>query len=515
MVGGSLTVGRGEENDLALPDPDRLISKRHCVLEERGGDYVIIDISTNGTFLNYSPERIGELPAPLNDGDVITLGSYELVVEIADGRASRSDPFADIAPPLDAGPISPGQAVDDRAASDFVGTLDDPAGTDGDFLDDLLAPAPTPDGAPPRPSWERAVIPEDPLESPSVIPEAEDPFFRDELADPLRHGGASAADHSASEQDFFSVPKSRATLIPDDWDEEFAGIGSPSSDSATAAPPAAPMPPVADPFAVAPTPGPARAVPASDPLGELLGESRQMEIPEDEPDDLLGPPSSPASPEPPSTPATPPATAAAAAQPAPTPISGAEAAAVRAFLEAAGAEHLKIPDEELVEVMARLGGAFRTMVAGIREVLMTRASIKGEFRMNQTMIRSGGNNPLKFSISAEQAVEAMIRPAVPGYQEAGAAAQEALNDIKAHEVATMTGMEAALKDLLARLNPSQLTGRIEGGSGIGSLLGGKKARYWEAYEKMYGDIARQAEDDFQSVFGKEFARAYEQQLRKL
>ena len=52
MRDGALTIGRGEENDLALPDPDRLLSKRHCVLEEQNGDYVIIDISTNGTFLN-------------------------------------------------------------------------------------------------------------------------------------------------------------------------------------------------------------------------------------------------------------------------------------------------------------------------------------------------------------------------------------------------------------------------------------------------------------------------------
>ncbi|MDT8345225.1 MAG: type VI secretion system-associated FHA domain protein TagH, partial [Thermohalobaculum sp.] len=233
------------------------------------------------------------------------------------------------------------------------------------------------------------------------------------------------------------------------------------------------------------------------------------------------------------TPAAPPAAATRAARPqvvppvadpapalspaaAPVPHgAGASAEAVRAFLHAAGAERLDIPDAELVEVMARMGAVFRAMVEGMREVLMTRASIKGEFRMNQTMIRSGGNNPLKFSISPEQAVEAMIRPPVKGYQEAGAAAREALNDIKAHEVAMMTGMEAALKDLLARLSPEKLTEKIDPGSGLGNLLGGRKARYWEAYEKMYADIAREAEDDFQSVFGKEFARAYENQLRKL
>ena len=80
MINGVVTIGRGEDNDLSLPDPERALSKRHCVVEERNGDYLIVDISTNGTYLNYSGERIGNIPTPLNDGDVIQLGSYELLV---------------------------------------------------------------------------------------------------------------------------------------------------------------------------------------------------------------------------------------------------------------------------------------------------------------------------------------------------------------------------------------------------------------------------------------------------
>ena len=53
MHGNSLTIGRGPENDLVLPDPDRMISKRHCVIEDHNGNVVVVDLSTNGTFLNY------------------------------------------------------------------------------------------------------------------------------------------------------------------------------------------------------------------------------------------------------------------------------------------------------------------------------------------------------------------------------------------------------------------------------------------------------------------------------
>ncbi|MEL6478800.1 MAG: type VI secretion system-associated FHA domain protein TagH, partial [Pseudomonadota bacterium] len=492
MQGGSLTIGRGEENDLALPDPDRTLSKRHCVLEERAGEYIVTDISTNGTFLNYGAERLGDLPTPLNHGDVILLGPYELVVEISAGAgAAQADPFAAAPPPLEDAPVSPGQAFDARPSGDFVGTLDDPAGKDGgDFLDDLLGAPPAADD---RPSWEKAAQREDPLSPADPLPETEDPFFHKPEPVPGLADGTSAPDHTPSTQDVFAAPQANAPLIPEDWDDDL--MGAPAADPASpvpTAPKSAPTPPPAteDPFAIpASPPTNAAAAPAAPP--QPAPEQAAPPFPK-----TVLPESEPSAPPPPQAPvpAAPvpemPSTGsgvAAGSRPTTPPPSGAAGgdAAARAFLDAAGASGLNIPDEELAATMARMGGVFAAMVAGMREILMTRASIKSEMRMNRTMINMGGNNPLKFSISAEQAMEAMIRPSVPGYQDATTATAEALNDIKAHEVAMMSGMEAALKDLLARLDPNQLSERIETGGGLGNLLGGKKARYWEAYEKMY------------------------------
>ena len=53
MDGSAVTIGRGGSNSLALVDNERMISTNHCVIEDKGGEYVILDISTNGTFLNY------------------------------------------------------------------------------------------------------------------------------------------------------------------------------------------------------------------------------------------------------------------------------------------------------------------------------------------------------------------------------------------------------------------------------------------------------------------------------
>ncbi|MFN3294678.1 MAG: type VI secretion system-associated FHA domain protein TagH, partial [Gemmobacter sp.] len=169
-------------------------------------------------------------------------------------------------------------------------------------------------------------------------------------------------------------------------------------------------------------------------------------------------------------------------------------------------------DAQLLDTMTRLGTAMGIMVQGLREVLMTRSAIKSEFRIQQTMISAGGNNPLKFSVSPEQAVEALVRPPGRGYLDAATAAAQALDDIRAHEMAMMSGLEAALKGILHKLSPQALESRLDSGGGLGSLLKGRKARYWEVYEKMYAEIAGQAADDFHDLFAREFARAYQQQM---
>ena len=221
-------------------------------------------------------------------------------------------------------------------------------------------------------------------------------------------------------------------------------------------------------------------------------------------------PQAPEAPKPAAAPARAPASAVPAAAP-----SVSDVAAVQAFLQAMGLTDLALKEEDLSATMGRMGAVLKLMIEGIREILMTRTSIKGEFRINQTMISAGGNNPLKFSISPEQAVEAMVKPTAKGYLDASAATEQALKDIKAHEVAMVTGMEAALKGVLKRLDPRALEEKIQGGGGIGDFLKGKKARYWEVYEKMYAEISDQAENDFHDLFAREFARAYQEQLDRL
>ncbi len=469
MQGGSLTVGRGPANDLVLPDPDRVLSKSHCAIEDHNGNVVVVDLSTNGTFLNYSKIPLGPTPTPLNNGDVLSVGPYELIVEIGAAIPEAAGGIALAPASLD--PISHGQA---EQAPDPLQLLDDP-GEGGDFLDDLLGSENTPKGP-------AQLNPTDPIDE--LLPplgEEEDPFFQ-KPADGLEAEGGSAPMHSPSAQDSF-IPQTAqsSNVIPDDWDDLLAPD-----------PPAA-----ADPPPVAPVPPPEIPEPPAEP-----DFTTPVEIPQ-----VADPAPAPPPDEPPQT--------AAPQQPVPVVTEPAPSDAARAFLDSLGADDVAIDDAELEKTMARMGRIMKTLITGLREILMTRTSIKSEFRIEQTMIGAGGNNPLKFSISPEQAIEAMARPATKGYLSPETAAEEALDDIKAHEVAMVTGMEAALKGVLARLDPAELAGKIETSGALGSLFKGKKARYWEVYEKMYAEISDQAENDFHDLFSREFARAYKEQLDKL
>ena len=160
--------------------------------------------------------------------------------------------------------------------------------------------------------------------------------------------------------------------------------------------------------------------------------------------------------------------------------------------------------------MEGLGAAFRALVGGLRETLIARAAVKSEFRIEQTMIRARGNNPLKFAASDEDALAALLGTGRQAGMAPAAAIADSLRDLRLHEIATMAAMQSAVHSLMREMAPAKL--REEGGAG-GLLPAQRKARAWDAYEALHGRITQALADDFDSVFGRAFARAYEQTVR--
>lgn len=201
---------------------------------------------------------------------------------------------------------------------------------------------------------------------------------------------------------------------------------------------------------------------------------------------------------------------------APAPGVPGDTALMRAFLEGAGIADLQFAPEQSVALMRTLGQMTHEMVQGMMEMLMARASLKSEFRMPMTVIRPVENNPLKFCVTADDALRTMLIKQGGGYIPPLAAVQDGFADIKGHQMALMAGMQAAFEALMQRFNPREVENQADKGSKLGGLLpAGKKARAWELYVDLYKALAREAEDNFQALLGEEFARAYEEQMRKI
>jgi type VI secretion system protein len=123
------TIGRATDNDWILPDPERYLSGKHARVEFRAGTYVLIDTSSNGTYVNGAQVPLGKFhDYSMKDGDYVRLGEYELLVSI-----DTSNDF----PPDDSAIV----AYDGHSSSSAVKkSTDDDIGADLD-LSELLEPS--------------------------------------------------------------------------------------------------------------------------------------------------------------------------------------------------------------------------------------------------------------------------------------------------------------------------------------------------------------------------------------
>ena len=224
----------------------------------------------------------------------------------------------------------------------------------------------------------------------------------------------------------------------------------------------------------------------------------------------------PAAPPPASVPPTQRPIARAAVAP-PAPASGAPGAAGRSlfdwdgFLRASGVDPARVPPE----TAAVLGSVLRSVVQGLIEVLRARSEIKTEFRMPVTQVKVSENNPLKFAANAEDALGNLLGRRNPAYLAPQEAFEDALDDVRFHQLAMLAGVRAGFDNLMNRFDPAQLQESFERQGKRGGLFGNSKVTYWDRYAERYEEMAKDRDETFRRLFGEEFARAYEQQLSVL
>jgi type VI secretion system FHA domain protein len=204
----------------------------------------------------------------------------------------------------------------------------------------------------------------------------------------------------------------------------------------------------------------------------------------------------------------------AAATPAPAAAPGHDAT-LEALLRGLGLPDLqtKHSGPELAELV---GAMLREATAGAMQTLMARSVTKRESRIEMTMIGSQANNPLKFFPDPGSALSQMLSKTTGGYMKPVRAFSNAFEDLQAHELAVMAGMHAALSSILARFDPAAIEKRLEVPTVMDKMMASsRKAKMWDRLVLLYADISREADDDFQRLFGESFANAYEEQIERL
>ena len=516
------TIGRADSNQLVLPDPDRTVSRVHARIGFRREGFVLTDCGSNPVTINGKVIGNGN-DHLLADADRIDIGAYEIRCQLSTGRtqaiASSSDPFADLLGPAaaparaDFDPLmQPARPVPAPArSSDPLQTAGGggQAGAFGGIPDDWDPFAPqSPASMSPGLDLHPASGVGLPAQTPLVVDlgqsghaESIDELFSLGAAgagsDPLGSGpfadvvhAPNTSGHADPLRALERLPLASAQTVGESGDLLHESFAPPKLESSPlmAGPPATSR----QDQALA-TPG-----------FELSGDYTQIAP-------SKRPAASPVMPAP--VPLTGPAqgapqgSASVAASP-PVPTDDLLAALLRGLGQAELPVHTLTP-----ELMHKLGAIVREAAAGTVELLLARASVKQAVRAEVTMIASTRNNPLKFSPGTEVALQHLLGPKTRGFMEGPDAMRDAWQDLRAHQFGMVAGMRAALEGVLGRFAPEHLESQLSKRSLLHNLLpASRKAQLWDLYQQHFGNIRNEAEDDFQTLFGKAFLAAYEADL---
>jgi len=180
------------------------------------------------------------------------------------------------------------------------------------------------------------------------------------------------------------------------------------------------------------------------------------------------------------------------------------------FGEALGIDLGGMDEDQRQALALNAARLLKQSVAGLQQSLRTRSELKNELRLALTTVQSAGNNPLKHSADASEALNALLRGGKPGQLSAEQAVGRAFRDLQAHQVALLAASRAAVQAMFEQLAPEQLALRFER-EGRKPLLATAGSR-WRAYRRLHHSLGQDA-DWSERLFARDFAKTYEEQVR--
>jgi len=182
---------------------------------------------------------------------------------------------------------------------------------------------------------------------------------------------------------------------------------------------------------------------------------------------------------------------------------------VEAFCRGAGIDPSALPLETQYALLQLAGQMVREVVFGLMDTLKGRADQKGRLRLHQTGIQPTENNPLKFSASVDEALVKLFDPHTSRYLGPVEAIRESFADLRTHQVALSGAIQAAIDEVMNRIEPRELQERFDRGLKRGALLGAaNKMKYWDLYTEFYQVLNQRNEQNLPALFAEELARTY-------
>ncbi|HEY7641790.1 MAG TPA: type VI secretion system-associated FHA domain protein TagH [Steroidobacteraceae bacterium] len=448
-------IGRAQDNDWILPDPDRYVSSHHCKVEFKAGQWVLEDTSTNGVFINGSdtPASV-EGAYNLQDGDRLRLGDYEVLVSI--------DERNDFSPDASGQVPAPPRVRNKSNVRTAPKATDNDLGEELDLTDLITDSAIAP--APKFPAAQRAATSSEPLDFESALA-----LDSDELK--------SMAPIPATPMPAKAPKTAFASLLGESGEHKTVAHGRKAEARAEPKPEAKP----ADDWHMQTRPYDRKAL-------QALTSSAAIARPEKQPE-----------PE----------------RPKRAVDSGSveSSSGVDAFCRGAGIDPASLPADAQNVLLTLAGQMLRESVLGMMDALKGRSDLKSRLRLSQTTIQPGENNPLKFSASVDEAVLKLLDPHSTRYLGPIEAIRESFADIRTHQTALVGAIQAAVDELMNRIEPGELQERFDRGLKRGPLLGAtNKMKYWDLYAEFYQVLNQRSEQGLPTLFSEELARTYAEKV---